>query len=106
MPAVYDNFEIHFLYPENWALSEEEREEWPRAVLLQSPAGAFWSIHVYPSRQNENKLALDAVNGLREAYEDVEAEEVYEKIGSVSSVGYNLDFIYLDFIVQAQVRSF
>jgi hypothetical protein len=50
--------------------------------------------------------AQEAVTGLREAYEDVESEEVLEKIGPADAVGYNLDFIYLDFIVRAEVRSF
>jgi hypothetical protein len=106
MPATFDNSEVHFLYPENWTLSEDEREEWPHALSLQSPSSGFWSLHVYPSRQNGNQLALDAVNALREAYEDVESEEVYEKIGPADAVGYNIDFIYLDFVVRAEVRSF
>ena len=106
MPAVYDNSEVRFLYPENWTLTEEETEEWPRSLSVQSPASGFWLLHVYPSRQDPKPLAKDAVAALREAYEDVECEDVAEKIGPVESVGYNLDFIYLDFVVHAEVRSF
>jgi hypothetical protein len=106
MPATYENSEVRFLYPENWMLSEEETEEWPRSLSLQSPSSGFWSLHVYPTRRNANLAAQEAVTGLREAYEDVESEEVSEKIGPADSVGYNLDFIYLDFIVRAEVRSF
>jgi hypothetical protein len=106
MPAIYDNSDVRFLYPENWVLTEEEKEDWPRSLSVQSPASGFWSLHIYPSRQNPNQLAKDAVAAWREAYGDVEAEEVYEKIGPADALGYNIDFIYLDFIVRAEVRSF
>jgi hypothetical protein len=106
MPATFENSEVHFLYPENWTLSQEETEEWPRSLSLQSPSSGFWSLHVYPTRHNANLAAQEAVAGIREAYEDVESEEVYEKIGALETVGYNLDFIYLDFVVRAEVRSF
>jgi hypothetical protein len=106
MPAAYENSEVHFLYPENWSLSEEEGEDWPRSLSLQSPASGFWSLHVFPTRRNAKLAAQEAVSGLREAYEDVESEEVYESLGDTESVGYNLDFIYLDFVVRAEVRSF
>ncbi len=106
MPAIYDNSDVRFLYPENWSLTDEEKEEWPRSVTLQSPSSAFLTLLTYPSPQSPNQLALDAVSAMREAYEEVESEEVFEKIGATDTVGYNMDFIYLDFIVRAEVRSF
>ncbi len=106
MPAIFDNSEARFLYPENWSLTEDEKEGWPRAVSLQSPGGGLWTLHIYPTRQNPHLLARDTLQALRETYEDVEAEEVYEKLGACDATGFNMDFIYLDFIVRAEVRSF
>ena len=106
MPATYDNFDLCFLYPDNWSLSEDQEEQWPHAISVQSPSSAFWSLHVYPSRENSGILAQEALLGLAEAYEEVESEEVFEKIGPAETTGYNAEFFYLDFLVRAEIRSF
>ncbi len=106
MPAIFDNSEVQFLYPENWSLTEDEKEEWPRALTLQSPSSGFWMLHIYPTRENPHLLARDAVQAIRDDYEDVESEEVSERIGPCDATGFNMDFVYLDFIVRAEVRSF
>lgn len=106
MPATYDKSEVRFLYPDNWSLSEDQEEQWPQAISVQSPSSAFWSLHVYPSRQDSGILAKEALRGLSEAYEEVESEEVFEKIGPAEATGYNAEFFYLDFVVRAEVRSF
>ncbi len=106
MPAIYDKFDLRFLYPDNWSLTEDQEEEWPHSLSVQSPSTGFWSLHIYPSEQKPNLLALDALRGVREAYEDVESEEAFEKIATVDTTGYNIDFFYLDFVVRTEIRSF
>ena len=48
MPAVFEQFGVKLLYPENWSFGELELDEWPRSVTLQSPHTGFWTLHVYP----------------------------------------------------------
>ena len=48
MPAVYQKLGVKLLYPENWSITDEDDEDWPRTVTLQSRETGFWSLHVYP----------------------------------------------------------
>jgi hypothetical protein len=102
MPGVFENFGIKFLYPENWQLSEEGGDDWPKVVNVQSPDGAFLSIYVYQSDANLPELVLEAVEAMRAEYEDLEAEEILEP--DDADYGYNLDFYCLDLVVTTQIR--
>jgi len=41
MPAVYENFGVRFLYPENWTITDEVDDGWPCSVTVQSEETAF-----------------------------------------------------------------
>jgi hypothetical protein len=106
MPAQYEKLGIRFLYPENWRIEDEDLDEWPRRVSVQSPGGGYWELHVYPSRISPADLSKQVVEAMREVYEDLESEPVTEQMWNVTAQGYDLDFFCLDLLVTSQVRSF
>ena len=106
MVATYENFGIHLLYPENWTVQDEQIESWPRSVSLQSPQGAYWELQVYPSDTSPRQLARQALEAMREIYQDLEAEAVSEDLWHVTARGYDLQFFCLDFLVTSRIRSF
>ena len=57
MPAVYDKMGIRFLYPDNWALDEEDALQGNQSVSVYSPEGAFWSIVLHPKHADPAELA-------------------------------------------------
>jgi hypothetical protein len=103
MPGVYDKFGVKFLYPENWTITDEEAEDWPKAVTVQSPQGGFWTLHIYEGGVNISQLVREAVEALRVEYADLEAEELLQPEDG-TDYGYDVNFYYLDLIVTAQVR--
>ena len=103
MPGVFDKFGVKFLYPENWEITDEQAEDWPKAVTVQSPQGGFWTLHIYEGGVNLRELAREAVEALRLEYSDLEAEEVLEP-NDGTDYGFDVNFYYLDLIVTAQVR--
>ncbi len=106
MFATYEKFGIRFLYPENWAVTDEQLEEWPHSVSVQSPSGAYWELRVYPSRISLKRLTKQAVTAMQDVYEDIESQSVTGEMWSVSTVGYDLDFFCLDFLVTSRIRGF
>ncbi len=105
MPAVFENYGLKFVYPENWKLFEEG-ENWPKEVSLESPSGALWTLHLYEPAKDPKQLIQGAMEAIQEEYEQVEAEFVQEPIGPAVAEGCNLTFFYLDLLVVCQVRSF
>jgi hypothetical protein len=103
MPGVYDKFGVKFLYPENWQIVEEEGNDWPKTVTVQSPDGAFLSLYIYEGGVNLRDLVREAVEAMQQEYEDIEVEEILQPTDG-SDYGYNLDFYCLDLIITAQIR--
>ena len=106
MPGVYEKLGVHFLYPENWTLDEEEGLHGSVTVTLYSPKGAFWSIAVHPKGVDPRTLATAALKTLQAEYPDSEAEPVTEQIGGRDIGGYDFNFFYLDFTSTALIRGF
>lgn len=106
MPKTYDSDGLHFLYPDNWSVDEEEPEQGGRMVTVQSPGGAFWSITLHPVEMDPQELAQAALAALEEEYPQFEVEPANERIGERTLEGFDFRFFYLDFVSVACIRSF
>ncbi len=104
MPAVFNKLGIHFQYPENWTLDEQDAVSGQRSVTVYSPGGAFWCIAVHPRWTDPSRLAQKAVQAMREEYEGIEDEPAEENVAGWDLVGYDLNFFYLDLTNTAKVR--
>ena len=104
MPAVYQQFGVRFLYPENWSVLDEETDEWPRTVTLQSQETGFWTLQVYPPYQNAKQAVLAVIDTIREIYPDLEVLPAKEKIEGSEAKGVDIAFFYLDLLVEAKIR--
>ncbi len=105
MPAVYQNLGVRFLYPENWSLQDEEPDDWPRTVTLQSQQTSFWSLYVYPAGHNARAAVTEVIDSIREVYEDLEVLPAKETIGDAETKGVDIAFFYLDLLVEAKIRT-
>jgi hypothetical protein len=106
MQGKYSKFGVTFLYPEDWSIVDEETNQWPRRVSVQSPNSGFWELQAYPPQYQPDDLARRTLEAFREEYEDVESEPVSEEIMDHAATGFDLDFFCLDLLVTCQVRSF
>jgi hypothetical protein len=105
MPAVYQHFGVRFLYPENWSLLDEETDEWPRTVTLQSEQTGFWTLQAYPAGFDARQAVLAVVNSIREVYPDLEVLPAKETVGDSETKGVDIAFFYLDLLVEARIRT-
>lgn len=103
MPGVFEKFGVKFLYPENWTITDEEAEDWPKAVTLQSPGSGFWTLYIYEGSVNLRSLVHEVADALRQEYDSLETEEVLQPSDG-SDYGIDGNFYYLDLIVTVQIR--
>jgi hypothetical protein len=106
MPAVFDQYGIHFQYPENWTLEADEQTPAQQSVSVYSPGGAFWSVVSHRRRDDPKELAETALGVMQREYQDLDTEEVHEQVEGVEMVGYDLNFFCLDLTNTALVRAF
>ena len=104
MPAVYENFGVRFLYPENWSLLDEEIDEWPRTVTVQSLNTSFWSIHLFPPHFEPDDMVKQVIETIKEMYGDLEVLPAEETYGGTDTTGVDIAFFYLDLLVEAKIR--
>lgn len=104
--AVYQNHQFEFQYPENWQLRESQAERMPYEVTLESPRGGVWILNVFPTESNGQALAEDVVKSLGEQYDSIESYPVSEKFGAIETEGFNINFFYLDLLIEAHIRHF
>ncbi|HEY2413629.1 MAG TPA: hypothetical protein VGI40_15370 [Pirellulaceae bacterium] len=104
MPAVYDNLGVRFLYPENWSITDEEDDDWPRTVTLQSPETGFWSLHVYPPAHDVKAVVKELIGAIQAEFSDIEVLPTKETFGETATTGVDLAFFYLDLLVEAKIR--
>jgi hypothetical protein len=104
MPAVYQQFGCRFLYPENWSVLDEETDEWPRTVTVQSQETAFWTLQVFPPKYDAREAVRDVIESIREDYPDLEVLPAKEIIGDTETKGVDIAFFYLDLLVEARIR--
>ncbi len=105
MVAMYDKHGLQFMYPENWSLATED-DGWPRSISVESPSGAFWSLHVYFPPADPRRLTEDVVKVLRTEYDPLEAQEASEQVGNVTAEGYDVTFFFLDLLITCHTRGF
>ncbi len=104
MPAVFQQFGVRFLYPENWVVQDEESDQWPRTVTLQSEQTSFWSLYLYPPDHDARAAVTEVINSIRESYESLEVLPAKETVGDLETKGVDIAFFYLDLLVEARIR--
>ena len=105
MTAHYENLGVSFLYPENWEIVDQEADDWPRGVSVQSPEGGYWELKIYPSQVDRDQLNDEVLAAMRQEYSELESDAVSDNIVDFPAVGYNLTFFCLDLLVMSQIRS-
>jgi hypothetical protein len=106
MAAIYDRLGIHFLYPENWTLSEDQLDPRFPSVTLSTPGGGFWLLQAHATSADPDALLAEVVGAMQQEYESLETEEVTERVGQFDAAGRDMNFYCLDLIVSARARCF
>ena len=103
MTATYEKLDVRFYYPENWTISDEQRDGWPRGVTIQSPKTAFWSLHIYQPALPPSELAAQVVQAMQEEYSDLEVQTERLDLDGWDMAGFSMGFSCLDRFVRACV---
>ncbi len=106
MVATYNRFGVRFLYPDNWKVQEEKPQPQTHCVTLQSPGSGFWMLQLLQTSESPERVAAEVLRSFKQDYDELEVSRVDEDIQGTPSVGYDLHFYCLDFIVSSNVRSF
>jgi hypothetical protein len=106
MTGTYENFGVHFLYPENWVVADEQAINSPFEVSLQSPGGGFWMLRVYETLQDPDVLLEEVLQSMQSEYEGIEFEPFSESLDGIEFQGYEMNFYYLDLVATTKAYCF
>lgn len=105
MTATYQQNKLQFQYPENWTLTDAPDEPLPRAISLESPGGhIFWSVHLHPAGTNPDEILDEAIDTLRESYEDLELSTESPEFDQFDGKAFGALFFCLDFLIRVKLQ--
>ena len=105
MPGTFSGFGVQFLYPDNWKVrdSSELGEENTDGVMLETPEGAFFALNRYVGINEAQPVIDQAIEAMREEYEELEVQSYDDPQGVASDAGAELGFYYLDLLITARL---
>ena len=107
MPETFDRGGITFAYPDNWTVEEDEDPGTAELVVTAlSPQTAFWTVSRYEGYRDARELANCVLEAMQAEYPQVEVDDIDGQRHGVSTVGYELNFSYLDLTNTAVVQTF
>ena len=105
MPAVFEQFGVRLLYPENWQVTDVDAAGTPIEFTLQSQETAYWTLCIYPPGHEVRPRVKEIIAGLEAEYTAVEVIPIEEMIGDTKTKGVDLAFFYLDLLVECKIRT-
>lgn len=102
MTATFHKAGIHFQYPENWEIIDENLLDAPRTVSLQCPGGGFWALMVYEPEADPEALLNETLSQMQAVYEELESSDLTEKFEDIEATGYEMYFYCFDLLVCAR----
>lgn len=103
MPATFEEYGVRFLYPDNWEIAERSADDESVGVTIESPGGAFFSLHRYRNQSLPDHLLRQAADAMREEYEELESESYEDPDALPGESGSELRFYYLDLLITARI---
>jgi hypothetical protein len=105
MPASFHKNGLHFQYPGNWKLEQDETDTgW--TVLVQSPQTAFFMLTFDAGMPQPELMARTALETMRAEYQQLDADEALDSLAGQPACGYDIRFFSFDLTNTCWTRSF
>ena len=99
MPATFDSFGLHFLYPDNWELTQRGEDEGEDGVTLELPGGGFFSLQREREGMLDEEIIEEVSQSIESEYEEVEREEITLAGSGPGERVIDFRFYYLDLLI-------
>jgi hypothetical protein len=105
-PAMktFDAHGVRFHYPDDWSLSHDH-DGGSLNVNLQTPGTAFWSLTLLEDRPPVEDVLNAAIAAYEEEYPQVDVYRHETSLAETPTASCDLDFVYLDLVNSAALRS-
>lgn len=105
MDTIYEGHGIRFRYPAWWEVSVQEDDECA-SITVDSPETSSWSVSLFFDGPPPEAVVNSAVEAFREEYDEVDVYPSDASAGERPSVARDVDFVCLELISSAFLRSF
>jgi hypothetical protein len=105
MQGNYDSNGVRFRFPEHWELHEDRSDD-QLSITVSSPETSFWTLSLFFNPLQEDELMETALDAFRKEYQELDIYPVTETICDRESVARDLEFVCLELINSAFLRTF
>lgn len=104
MPASYENYGVRFRFPDDWELTEETAESAVCITVSSSPR-LFWSLTLFFDGLSPDEVVETALRAFQDEYPELDVYPSPATLGEHSCVAADIEFVTLDLVNSAFVRS-
>ena len=101
MPSTFDDFGVHFLYPDNWQIQARDADDECESVTLEMPNGGFFSVTKYRHSPAIQDVLEGIASAMKSEYPEAEIEETEDDDADIME----MRFYYLDLLIIARVTA-
>ncbi|TWU42114.1 hypothetical protein [Novipirellula artificiosorum] len=101
MPATFEHFGLHFLYPDNWEAMVDDDDQ-DEGVTLQLPRGGFCSILKDERPHGDDEIIDKIAAVIRADYGEMESEKLPVEPFFDEGLAVEMRFYYLDLLILAR----
>lgn len=102
---VYEDHGVRFCYPQGWEIQEQPLERGV-TIAVNSPDTSFWTLSLEFDGPDPQQILQAAVEVFRTEYNELDAYPADEEICHRAAAGRDLEFVCLDVLNSAALRSF
>ena len=104
MARSFERDGVWLEYPDEWTLEEDKVDNgW--TVSLNSTTTPYVVLSFRDDVDDPTEMAEAVLEGLRESYETLEADDAVDSVAGLPSVGYDVHFFHLDLTNTAWIRT-
>ena len=100
-----ERFGLKIPLPDNWEFEETTDDEKFTASLFGSDT-SFWTVSVFFSAPDPEHVIDQALNALREEYDDLQSFPAEETVCDHETVAFDAEFVCLEWTTTAHLRCF
>ncbi|MBC8353352.1 MAG: hypothetical protein H8E66_15240 [Planctomycetes bacterium] len=103
MTIIYDKLGVRLFYAEGWKITEDDLDAEPRTLSFESPKGGAWELMLYGDSQDLDQLTGQALEVMREEYENLETAPFVTEFGDIQAGGHEIYFYHLDLLIHSRI---
>jgi len=105
MEEIYNQHGVRFVYPDDWEVTEEKRDD-ELSITVSSPHASFWTLTLFYDSPDPEDIIETVLEAFRDEYQELDIYPADDEVCDCPTVARDIEFVCLELLNSAWARSF